>query len=115
VSLRTWGDVLLLVGWGLPAVAAPLEYAFVRDDDGRRLGFRRSALGRHLMSYMLALAFVALLGAWRILFGGGTAWEVARIVAYVGVAFVAWWRWRVVHLARVASESERASESPLAP
>lgn len=113
MTLRLVGDALLLFGWALPAIGAPIEYLFVRGDDGRRLGFRHSALGRHLMAYMTALAFLAALGVWRVVAGDGPVWEWLRAIGYVGIVAVTWWRWYVVHQARVASDTERAG--PLAP
>ena len=103
MNLRLIGDLLLLFGWALPAIAAPVEYAFVRDERGKRFGFRRSAMGLHLMSYMAAVGFLALLGVLRLVFGDGPVWEWLRIVGFVGLCFVTWWRWAVVHQARVAS------------
>lgn len=113
MTLQRIGDLLLLCGWALPSLAAPVEYLFVRGDDGRRCGFRRSALGRHLMAFMVALAFLAVLGAIRIVTGDSLLWQVLRVVGFLGLCFVAWWRWLVVHQARVASDREHAG--PLAP
>lgn len=113
MTLRHAGDLLLLFGWALPAIGAPLEYLFVRGDDGRRLGFRHSALGRHLMAYMAAVGLLAALGVLRLLTDDGPLWAALRVVAGLVLAFVTWWRWRVVHQARVAADREHAG--PLAP
>lgn len=112
LNLQLVGDLLLLFGWGLPAIGAPVEYLFVRDDEGRRLGFRRSAMGRHLMAYMAALAFLALLGVWRLAFGPGEVWQALRVIGYAALIAVTWWRWRVVHRARVESLAGRPQSTP---
>lgn len=103
--LRDVGDALLLFGWALPAVAAPIEYAFVRGDDGRRLGFRRTQLGMHLMAFMAAVGFLALLGVVRLV-DDGPAWAALRVLGFVALIVVTWWRWLVVHRARVDSDVE---------
>jgi hypothetical protein len=112
VNLQLVGDLLLLFGWGLPAIAAPIEYLFVRDDEGRRLGFRRSAMGRHLASYMGAVGFLAALGAYRLLIGPDVLWQVLRVVGFAALIFVTWWRWAVVHRARRASDAEHRNRTP---
>jgi hypothetical protein len=121
VTLQDAGDLLLLFGWALPALGAPIEYAFVRGDDGRRLGFRHSELGRHLMAYMVAVAAIAILGVLRLLTGESLAWQALRVAGFAAFCVVTWWRWAVVHQARMASVREREGDErgdnggPLAP
>lgn len=105
MTLRLLGDLLLIFGWALPAIAAPVEYAFVRGDDGRRLGFRRTSLGKHLMAFMAAVAFLALLGVIKFV-DDGPVWQSLRVVGFLALVFVTWWRWLVVHQAHVANEAE---------
>jgi hypothetical protein len=89
-----------------------VEYAFVRDEQGRRMAFRRSAMGKHLFAYMASLGFLAALGMVRLALGTGPVWETARVIGYAALICVTWWRWWVVHRARVESLSERRTPSP---
>jgi hypothetical protein len=100
--LRGLGDVALLF-WAVPAILAPIEFAFVRDDDGRRLGFRHTELGRHLMAFMAAYAFVGVLGVLRFVTEDSLGWQIARVIGFVALVVVTWWRWLLVHRARVDS------------
>jgi hypothetical protein len=95
VNLRLLGDLALLA-WTPPAIAAPLLYLLVRSPDGRRFAFARSAMGRHLMSFMGVFAFLAILGLSRLLFDEGAHWELLRLVGFVALVIVTWWRFFVV-------------------
>lgn len=110
--LRMIGDVLLVAGWTLPAVLAPIFYHDVRRPDGGRGAWRRSRLGQLLMAHMATLAVLAVLGTLRVLFGDGTVWAALRVVAYVALVAVTWW-WLWVVLAERRASVEDAG--PLAP
>lgn len=104
MNARTLGDIALVL-WTVPAVAAPIVYSRVPD-------WRRTPLGRHLMSYMVVIAFVSVLGCYRLAFNSNIVWEVARLIGYAGVVVVLWWRLRVVaqtwfDAVRDASAAER--------
>lgn len=100
------GD-LLLIAWVIPAVGAAVEYLFIRGDDGRRLGFRQTAMGRYLEAHMVALAGIGVLGLVRIAVGDSPVWVGLRVVTFGAVIGIAWWWWiGFVRPARKASERD---------
>lgn len=109
MNAQILGDVALVL-WTVPAVAAPIVYSRVP-------GWRRTPLGRHLMSFMAVLAFVSLLGCYRLAFEANVVWQVARVIGYVGVVAVMWWRLFIVaqtwfDAARAAAAEEREHRTP---
>jgi threonine/homoserine/homoserine lactone efflux protein len=101
-----------LLAWTLPAIASPLMYLFVRDERGRRFGFRSSPWGWLLMSHMAALAFLAVLGLARLFVDDGLAWHVLRVGGFVVLIGVTWWWCIFVGLALRDSRRERRAATP---
>lgn len=83
MTWNTVGNVLLVVAV-IPAVVSPIVYS--------RVTWWRSRWGIHLMSYMLAIAFVLLLGVVRIFFHDTNWFEGLRAFSYVLLVAVLWWR-----------------------
>lgn len=111
MTLRSLGDVVLVL-WAVPAILAPLLYLDVRDVTGRRFAFRTSPMGRHLMAYMSAMAVMATLGLVRLVFDDGPVWAALRVVGFLGVVAVTWWRLLVVARARTESRAARRDRIP---
>lgn len=117
MTLRALGDLAFFL-WAPPAILAPLVYLFVRDPEtGKRFGFRRSPIGIHMMAFMGAFAYLAVLGFARLVFGETSWWAAMRAVGYLAIVAVTWWRLAVVWRAyrdsrRELAEREKTPESP---
>lgn len=113
--LRLLGDALLLL-WALPVIATPLEFAFVRDEAGRKFAFRHTRLGLLLMAHMLALASLAFLGICALVLGDDPVSRALRVTAFVALIGVSWWWWWTVRRSRIASSADPSTISgPLDP
>lgn len=93
MSPETAGNVLLVVAW-LPAVLSVAVYA--------RVPWRRSELGRHLMSYMVIVALTLSLGVVRIVWEPSWFWSL-RMAAFALFVGVTWWRLALIVQAQVES------------
>jgi hypothetical protein len=83
VSTTTVGNVLLILS-AIPAVASVLVFS--------RVTWWRSPWGRHVMAYMSAVAVTLILGVCRLVFGDHPMFAALRVVAYISVVVVLWWR-----------------------
>lgn len=86
MSAEAIGNVLLVATW-LPAVLAVAFYA--------RVPWWRSAVGRHLFSYMLIVALVLTLGVVRIVWEPSWFWWL-RVGAFALFTAATWWRLALV-------------------
>ena len=75
--------VINLVGTGLLFWAALVGVASVVVH--ARVDWRATAMGRHLMGYMAALASVLVLSCIRILTGDSWWFQLLRLVAFIGI------------------------------
>lgn len=82
--INTVGNVLLILA-AVPATLAALLY-------GTRVTWWRSRWGRHLFSYMTAIAVVLDLGVVRLVFGSRPWFEALRVAAFGVVVAALWWR-----------------------
>lgn len=85
------GNVLLVLS-AIPAIGSVLVYSTVT--------WWRSAWGRHLMSYMAAVALVLGLGVVRLVWGDSPWFAGLRATAYVLTTVMFWWRLFIVIQAR---------------
>lgn len=93
--LVTAGNILLLLAT-IPAVLSVLAYL--------RVPWRRSRLGRHLMSYMFCVALVLMLSDIRVFAVVDPQWFVIiRLVAFALLVITLWWRLIVVMSAQRSS------------
>lgn len=100
VDAQTVGNVLAVVT-AVPATLSVLVYA--------RVPWWRSATGRHLMAFMVALACTFNLAALRILWE--PSWfQAVRVGVFVLVPVVLWWRlWMLVREQVVTWRDKRAA------
>lgn len=85
------GNVLLILA-AIPATGAALLYGF-------RVTWWRSRWGRHLFTYMTAVALVTDLGIVRLAFGDRWWFAALRAGAYGLVVIALWWRLAFVYQA----------------
>lgn len=81
---QTWLGNVLLVLSAVPAVGSVLVYSQVT--------WWRSRWGRHLMSYMVAVALVLTLGVVRLIWHDSAWFAGLRAAAYVLTVIALWWR-----------------------
>jgi hypothetical protein len=95
------GDVLLVMS-AVPANAAVAVYSQVK--------WVRSAWGRHLMSYMLAVALVLDLGILRVAFGETLWFAWIRVGAYGLLVYALVWRVTILWAAHREMLAERSTD-----
>jgi hypothetical protein len=83
MELNILGNWLLVIAM-IPAVLSVLVYS--------RVKWYRSQAGIHLMTYMAAIASVLLLGVLRIVIADSEVFYLIRVLAYIAVVIVLWWR-----------------------
>lgn len=67
-----------------------------------------SEMGCHLMSFMAVEAAVLVLSSIRITFGDSPPFQLLRLVVFLGVPFVLWWRLKLL----IFSQLRRPKEAP---
>lgn len=97
------GNVLLILA-AIPATVAAVLY-------GCKVTWWRSRWGRHLFSYMTAIALVTDLGVVRLFFGEQPWFAALRTAAFAGVVAALWWRLAfVIEAYREGSPDESVAE-----
>lgn len=61
-----------------------------------RVPWWRSAIGRHLQSYHIVVAALLVVGAIRVFYGDSDFWRYTRLVLFLGVPIVVWWRFIII-------------------
>jgi hypothetical protein len=88
------GNALIILS-AIPAVLSVLVYA--------RVNWRRAPMGPHLMAYMTVFATVLTLSTIRQFTGDSWWFQLLRLIVFVGVPVVLWWR--LVLLVKAQRES----------
>jgi len=99
------GNVLLILA-AIPATAAAVLY-------GTRVTWWRSRWGRHLFSYMTAVALVTDLGIIRLMFGDRWWFALLRAGAYAAVVAALWWRLLFVYQAYREGSPDESPAQPI--
>jgi len=97
------GNLFLILST-FPAVISVAVFA--------RVKWWRSRWGRHLMTYMSAMALVLVLGCLRIFYVNDTWFPVVRAGAYTLLVYALWWRmFYIIQAANEGSPNESPKES----
>lgn len=90
-AVHVIGNVLIIIT-ALGATLSVMVYA--------RVPWSHLPMGRHLMCYMVVIAAVLDLSVLRIMFGDSPEFQLVRLVVFVGMPVVVWWRLVLLVLAQ---------------